>query len=123
MDRSALEAALTAFTSPVAEFRHWTRLFYYTEGVAFLAEHAGAKWLLDYIAAHQKVARKDHRLRELQRWIVRRTERHTVRIGCYRESGDEAFHASMLLLGEFPLDEVTLYLEADTLMLPTERRI
>jgi len=122
MDKRALEEALAAFTSPLAALRHWTRSFHYTEGVKFLAEHAGAHWLLDYIAARQKLARKDRRLRDLQRWVIKKTDTRYVRIACCRESSEKVFHEDVQLLGEFPLEEITLYLESETLMLPSERR-
>ena len=51
MDKEELRIALTKFTGTVNYYRHWTRAFHYTDGVAFLAENVGAYWLLDHIAA------------------------------------------------------------------------
>jgi hypothetical protein len=121
MDSAELKAALATFKSPLTHYRHWSRAYYYTDGVAFLVKHAGAHWLLDHIAARQKRARKDRHLREVQLWSLRVTSLSTVQITCSRETDEEVFHDDVQLLGGFPLDEVTLYFENETLMLPGER--
>jgi hypothetical protein len=121
MDSAELEAALASFTRGLTLHPHWRRAYHYTEGVAFLVEHAGAHWLLDHIAAHQKRVRRDPMLRELQVWIIRKIARRTLRIACCRAPGDEAFHIDVTVFSGFPLDEVTLVLENETLMLPGER--
>ncbi len=118
MDSDELRAALTRFTGTVNYYRHWTGAFHYTDGVAFLAENAGAYWLLDHIAAMQKRARRDPALRDLQAWQL------TVRgsrgvIACLRAANDEAFHDE-LPFTDFALREVTLYLADGVLYLPSE---
>jgi hypothetical protein len=60
-------------------------------------------------------------LRELQFWVIRKSGRRTLRIACCRALADEAFHVDVTVFGGFPLDEVTLLLENETLMLPSER--
>jgi hypothetical protein len=121
MDSAELKSALATFKNPLTHYRHWSRAYYYTDGVSFLVKHAGAHWLLDHIAARQKRARKDRKLREFQIWTLRLMSEKTTRITCSREEGDEVFHEEIQLLGIFPLDEVTLYFENETLMLPGER--
>ena len=54
MDSEDLQAALAKFTRSLKHYRHWSRAYFYTDGVAFLVEHAGAHWFLDHIAARQK---------------------------------------------------------------------
>ena len=121
MDKKDLEVALAAFTDTVTHYRHWSRAYYYTDGVAFLAVEAGAQWLLDYIAAHQKRARRDRQLRDCQVWTLRMVAAKTARIACSDREAREVFGEDVPLLGGFPLDEVTLYFENETLMLPGER--
>lgn len=121
MDSEELRAALTRFTSSIGHRRHWSRAYYYTDGVAFLARHAGAQWLLDHIAARQKRARKDRYLRLFQIWHVRPVGEHKVRITCCRESGDAVFYDDVVLFDALPLEEIVLHFENDTLRLPCER--
>jgi hypothetical protein len=121
MDKAEFKAALATYRNPVTHYRHWSRAYYYTDGVAFLVEQAGARWLLDHIAAQQKRARKYRALRELQIWTLQMTGRFIARIVCSRSEHDAAFGEDVQVLGGFPLDEVTLYFENETLMLPGER--
>ena len=118
MDKTELQAALTIFTGTVHHYRHWTGAFHYTDGVAFLAENAGANWLLDHIAAWQKRARRDPRLREFQAWKLTVTDKRAV-ISCLRDTDDEAFREEIPFT-DFPLAEVTLYLVNRVLYLPSE---
>jgi len=121
MDKKELKAALAKFTRIRHLYRHWSGAFHYTDGVAFLAENAGAEWLLDHIAAHQKHVRKDSDLRDLQIWALRVTGSLKAEITCSRTKKDVAFREEMQLFSPFPLDEVTLYLEDETLLLSSER--
>ena len=119
MEPHELESALKQFTGTENYHSHWTREFAYTDGVAFLAENAGANWLLDHIAAHQKRARKDRRLREFQAWKLTVSEKRAV-VACLRDTDDEAFREEIPFT-DFPLPEVTLYLEDNVVYLPSER--
>lgn len=118
MDKEELRAALTKFTGTVNYYRHWTRAFHYTDGVAFLAENAGAHWLLDHIAAMQKRARRDPMLREFQAWKLKVSDKRGA-IVCLRDKDDEAFRDE-LPFTDFPLAEITLYLQDGVLYLPSE---
>ena len=82
MDSEDLQAALAKFTRSLKHYRHWSRAYFYTDGVAFLAGHAGAYWLLDHIAARQKLARKDRMLRDAQVWTLRMTGPITAHVSC-----------------------------------------
>ena|ERR1044072_8017380 len=121
MDKEELKATLTNFTRTKKLYRHWSGAFHYTDGVGFLAEHAGAEWLLDHIAAHQKRVRKDRDLRDQQIWTLSTTGTLTAQITCGRTKKDIAFREDIQLFSPFALDEVTLYLEEETLLLPSER--
>jgi hypothetical protein len=118
MDKAELQTALTKFTGTENYYRHWTRAFHYTDGVAFLAENAGAHWLLDHIAAMQKRARRDRELREFQAWKLTVNGTRGV-IACLRDKDDEAFRDE-LPFTDFPLAEITLYLQDGVLYLPGE---
>jgi len=118
MDKEELKTALTKFTGTVNYYRHWTRAFHYTDGVAFLADNAGAYWLLDHIAAMQKRARRDPMLREFQGWKLTVSGTRGV-IACLRDKDDEAFRDE-LPFTDFPLQEITLHLSNGVLHLPSE---
>src|SRR5690606_36125280 len=48
-----LQARLQRFTGSETFYTHFTGRLIYTEGVQYLAEHAGAYWLIDAIASWQ----------------------------------------------------------------------
>lgn len=78
-----------------------------TDGVAWLAEAAGAYWLIDAIASWQPTALKDPMLREIQFWRLKR-DGAGARLACLRDSNDEAF-AQEIEFTDFPLDEIELF--------------
>lgn len=114
-----LQESLAHFIGTINYHKHSSGIFVYTDGVHFLAEKAGAYWLLDLIASWQKRARKDRMLREFQLWELRVT-RPSAAVVCLRDSDDEAFRQEIPFT-DFPLNFIKLYLEAEVLMLPTER--
>lgn len=118
MQPNELRSALALFTGTENYHPHISGL-HYTDGVAFLAENAGAYWLIDLIGSYQKRCRKDRMLREFQVWTLKKTGNEADVI-CLRDMDDEAFRQHIPFT-DFPLDEVTLYLENEVLMLPTER--
>lgn len=99
-------------------YRHGLRpQFVYTEGVRFLAEGAGAYWLLDAIVSHQltpKVARED-----FQVWVLQRNEDDTWTLSCH--DGNGRFVAvQQLEFSDFPLSCIEVWLTNNTLLLPSE---
>jgi hypothetical protein len=118
-----LREALRRFRRAEPNHRHWSRAFHYTDGVAFLAEHAGIHWFLDFIAAHHKRMRKDAPLGESHSWTLRQRGRLTVRVTCKRDESREAFHADVQLFGDCAVGEVTVVYEGGIVRLPHERRM
>jgi hypothetical protein len=121
MEPAELRSALAMFTGSDDFYRHANTDFSYTDGVRFLAEQAGAYWLLDSISSWQKRARKDRMLRDFQIWELRvDLVKKTGFLVCLRDSDDEAFR-ERIPFTDFPLDSIRLYLENNVLMLPGER--
>lgn len=121
MQPDELRSALAAFTGTDDYHRHETATFSYSDGVKFLADEAGAYWLIDLIASWQKRCRKDRPLRKLQIWELRvDLKKRSGLLACLRAPGDEVFRTS-LPFTDFPLDFLQLYLEHEVLMLPGER--
>lgn len=118
LSRDEIETALSQFTGSSSFYRHFTNHLVYTEGVHFLAEAAGAYWLIDLIASYQPLAAEDSALREFQLWQL---EVHGTRATaiCLRDVGDEAFRQEIDFT-DFPLPKISLYVENGTLLLQTE---
>ena len=104
-------------------FRHWsTRNTLYTEGVSFLANQAGAHWLIDVIASHQteaKVAAED-----FQVWTLKVADKKGV-VRMTDGNGDKAVASQEISFTDFPLPEISIWAVRNefggvTLMLPSE---
>ena len=118
MDPREIQARLRRFTRSENYHRH--PAFSYTDGVKFLADEAGAYWLLDAIASWQKRTRRDRELRELQIWELRVTRRlNSGVLTCSRHVKDPIF-SQRIPLTDFPLPYVKLHLENGVLRLPWE---
>ncbi|MDQ3279894.1 MAG: hypothetical protein M3Q69_00610 [Acidobacteriota bacterium] len=117
MCAAEIQSTLAAFTGTARYYRHFTNM-HYTEGVHFLAEAAGAYWLIDLIASWQSKAMNDSSLAEFQLWKLHVADGRAVAI-CYRDSDDEAFRQEIDYT-DFPLRDVSLYVEGGVLLLPSE---
>jgi hypothetical protein len=96
------------------------RQYRYTDGVQFLAEHAGAYWLIDAIVAHQSDPKV--RAEQFQVWRLR-YDRHSQTWLLYCEDGNEQRVAQQeIAFSDFPLEAggIDLYLVDKTILLPSE---
>lgn len=118
MEATELRAALQQFTGTTQYHRHPSGILY-TDGVKFLAENAGAYWLIDVIASWQPKALRDAWLREFQLWEVFVYPNRTARAVCSRDSEEEAFRQEIAST-DFPLNYVKLYVESGVILIPTE---
>jgi hypothetical protein len=121
MTPDKLRTNLASFTRnrPLPRSKHDTGMLY-TAGVKYLAEAAGAFWLVDQIATSYKRAAKHGNLTGLQVWELTVTPDHRALITCESEEGNRAFEQPIPFT-QFPLESITLYLVNDVLMLPSER--
>lgn len=109
---------LKGFTGSETLYRHGLfRKFVYTEGVQYLAENAGAYWLLDYIFSKQEfiaIARE-----EFQVWTIKVQEDKSAIIALEDGNNNEVvrFHIPFT---DFPLKEFSMWLIGGTLLLPSE---
>lgn len=118
MSAEEIRSVLAQFTGTTCYYRHFTNYLVYTEGVHFLAEGAGAYWLIDLIASWQPKAVRDSSLVEFQLWKLEVEDSRAVAI-CYRDTDDEAFRQEIEFT-DFPLREILLYVEGRVLLLPSE---
>ncbi len=119
MEGTELRVALKTFTGTTAYYAHWSRQVVYTDGVKFLAETAGAYWLIDAIALAQPRARQDPRLCEFQLWELFVRDDRRATLVCSRDSDDGAFRQEIEFT-DFPMEYVKLYVESDVVLLPSE---
>jgi hypothetical protein len=113
---------LSQFIGSEQLFRHGlSRKHLYTEGVQFVAERAGAYWLLDKIALHGSpaIARED-----FQVWKLTVHPDQTATLTTSNGDND-ILNTEELPFTDFPLSEITLWavrneFDGFTIMLPGE---
>jgi hypothetical protein len=118
MEATELRSALRQFTGTTQYYRHLSGLRY-TDGVKFLAEAAGAYWLIDLIASWQPKALEDEWLRQFQLWELFVDASGSGTVICSRDSEDEAFRQPVAFT-DFPLNYLRLYVEGGVILLPSE---
>ena len=113
-DKQITEMDLAQFTGTTQYFRHWSKRIVYTDGIKFLAENAGAYWLVDLIASYQPVKT------ERQYWTLKREEQGYSAI-C-KDGNDNLLVKQTFEYTDFPeyLLPFDLYLQNNVLYLPSE---
>ncbi|HWB53519.1 MAG TPA: hypothetical protein VG722_04975, partial [Tepidisphaeraceae bacterium] len=112
-----LETELESFTGTENYYQHWLRLVF-TDGVKYLAEKAGAYWLIDAIASWQAEIQEADREFELWELIVNPDS--SAVLECRRDSGEPAIVSQKIDYTDFPLKSIKLYVQNGVLMLPSE---
>jgi hypothetical protein len=95
--------------------RHWlNRSMIYTSGVEYVAETAGAFWLIDAIASHctKKKLMQDGRLRDFQIWSLKTNlVKRTAVLECRADSGEKAVVTQRIPFTDFCMPEIKFYVE------------
>jgi hypothetical protein len=113
------KADLDRFNGSDHWYRHGViRRITFTDGAKFVADRAGAYWLLDEIAFGQYVSYVKNE--EFQCWKLRKNENHSATLTCDDRNGNIVF-TKAIPFTNFPLDEITLWFENDVIYLPSER--
>jgi len=114
---------LSPFHGSERFWRHWCGGFQYTEGVKYLADHAGsgAHWLLDAIGSYQHQCQEDRMLYDFQIWNLELDGQGGATLTCWRDNGagEEPVITQKIEYTDFP-QNIKLYVENNTLMLPDE---
>lgn len=115
--KSKLLHGLAMHTGSETCYRHWAGALRFTEGVKFLADEAGAYWLIDNITAFRLDAKV--RCEEFVLWrLLVNADRSATLIA---EDGNEnELLRQHVPWTDFPLEEISLYLTDETLLLPSE---
>ncbi len=118
-DAATLESDLSQFCGTETWWKHWTGRITFTDGVKFLAEKAGAFWLIDLVASHQTARLRQE---EFQLWIltVDRDNTPMAVATCQADTGKPLLVRQEIDYTDFPLPSIKLYLVDGVLMLPDE---
>jgi len=117
-----IESDLRNFTCTENYFLQPTLGYLYTDGVRYLAEQCEAYWLLDAIWSYQKTKLflKDEALKSMQFWKLKvDLEKCKGVLICERDEGDIVI-TQKLDYTDFPLKEIQIYVQNNTLLLPSE---
>lgn len=112
-------AELAQFTGSEQWYRHGlVRNILFTDGAKYVADKAGAYWLLDEIALAQRYE-KSVAAEEFQLWKLTVNPDHTAVLTCEDGNG-EAVLSKNIPFTDFPLDEIKFYVTNNTILLPSE---
>ncbi len=116
---ACLEADLAQFCGTEKWWKHWTGRITFTDGVKFLAEKAGAFWLIDLIASHQTARLRQE---EFQIWILKvdRGKTPMAVATCQADTDAPILVRQEIDYTDFPLPSIKLWLVDRVLMLPHE---
>jgi len=112
-------ADLAQFTGSEHWYRHGlVRRILFTDGAKYLADKAGAYWLLDEIALAQ-AGQPAIRAEEFQVWTLKVHADHSAILTCDDGNGGAVFQKPIPVT-DFPLPEITLWFANNTIYLPSE---
>lgn len=115
MENTITTHQLNQFTGTENWYRHWLGILY-TDGVKFLAEKAGAYWLIDAVASYQR------KLKDVpfQVWTLD-VKKDNSAILQMREDSDMPVRVEQVIeYSDFPLESIRLYFIDGVLLLPSE---
>ena len=104
-----LQANLNQFTG-TQEYHRWSSLFknhVLTDGAKYLAEKAGAYWLMDAIASYHRTCMKDEMLQGIQFWTLT-VKGNKATLICERDTNNIAI-TQKIPFTDFPLESIKLY--------------
>ena len=113
METKLNESELQQFTGTEQYFKHWTGRLLYTDGVKYMAERAGAYWLIDLVASYQS----EHKGVWFQVWDLKAKDSQGV-VTMAGES--EVLVKQELEYTDFPLESLRLFVVDGVLLLPSE---
>lgn len=110
---------LVAFTGTENWYRHpIVKSTLYTDGIKYVAERAGAYWLIDEIAFNQK-----HHLiknEEFQVWTLNVDLIKSTAIITCDNGNNKILYTKQLDYTDFPMEEIKIYVTNNVILLPSE---
>lgn len=117
-NKTLTKADLRQFIGTEHWYRHWAvRHITYTDGAKYVADTAGAYWLLDEIAFAQ--VDKQLAAEGFQLWKLTVRPDRTATLICENGNGKAVF-TKQLKYTDFPLDEISFYFTNNVILLPSE---
>lgn len=114
-----LASDLSQFTGTEQWYRHsLVRTILYTDGVKYMAERAGAHWLVDEVALAQRFI-PAVRAEEFQTWTLAVAADKTAKLICDDGNGDVVYEKAIEFT-DFPMDSIKLYFTDNVILLPSE---
>jgi hypothetical protein len=128
---ASLLTELHQFTGDLQRYRHQlNRRLLYTPGVRFLAESAGAYWLIDAVASwlgtpqYRAAVANDGRIDDLHFWRLTVRENHSATLAARADSDVPPFLVQKIEFTDFCMESIDLWCGFDgqhyTLYLPSE---
>jgi hypothetical protein len=119
MTKTLSKADLAQFTGSEQWYRHGiNRKVLFTDGAKFVADPAGAYWLLDEIAIIQPYD-KHVAAEELQVWKLAVNADHSGILTC-DDGNDHVVYTKQIEYTDFPPEGITFYFTNNTILLPSE---
>lgn len=118
-DKILTKSDLAMFTGTEKWYRHaFVRKVLFTDGMKYVADTAGAYWLIDEIAFKQHIPEF---LREaFQVWTLKvDLSKQTAVLNCDDGNGNLIF-TKLIHYTDFPLDEIQIYFTNNVILLPSE---
>ena len=113
------EFHLRQFTGSENWYRHGiNRKVLFTDGAKYVADEAGAYWLLDAIAIAQ-LSENAVTGEEFQLWTLKVNEDRTASLVC-DDGNDNIVYTQHIAFTDFPIDEIRFYFTNNTILLPSE---
>jgi hypothetical protein len=117
--KTLTKADLHQFTDSEYWYRHALNpKVVFTDGAKYVADHGGAYWLLDEIALIQPYD-KAVAAERFQLWKLKVETDCTTTLTCENGNGTTVF-TKEIGFTDFPLPEITLYFQNNTIFLPSE---
>lgn len=98
-------------------YRHSLTRLLYSEGVKYVAETAGAYWLIDKVATLQM--KSAVRAEEFQVWKLRVTDDRKGTLVC-EDGNDVAVYSEEISFTDFPAPGVRIWYQHGTMIVPEE---
>lgn len=119
---SELKSNLIKFTG-TTQYYKYSQLFpdfWLTDGTHYLAQEAESFWLFDLIASHQlnPMIKGNQKLQQIQLWHLQANNSDNKVVIWVEEDKDQIVYQEKLDYTDFPLDQVTLYLQPHYLPCP-----
>ena len=119
MNRDKL-GGLDQFTGGDQQFIHPISGIRYTEGIRLLAEHGDCYWLIDAIASYQPQLMRMPALRQFQCWDLKVHPDKSCVLSCREDTDIEPVVRQEIQYTDFPLAQISLWVEQGVLLLPSE---